>query len=312
LKITVLAGGTGSAKLLRGLARIVPEKNMAVIVNVGDNFKIHGLTVCPDLDTTMYMFAGILDKKRGWGIKGDTFNFQKMLKRYKLESWFNIGDMDLATHIYRTNLLAKGLTLTEVTKILCKSLNVKVKIFPATNSWVETRIKTVNKEIHLQEFWVKKRGKVKVLDVKYSGIEKAKVNIEALNFLLKSDGIIVCPANPITSIKPIILIPGMLKKLRKLKSKVLAVSPIIGNSPVSGPAGTLMKGLGLTPISPFKIAELYKEFVGIFVIDNRDIKIKDMIEKLGLKCLTANILMKNLKDEVRLAKFCLKALNLSP
>lgn len=308
----MLAGGTGSAKLLRGLIKVVPEENLAVIVNVGDNFKIHGLIVCPDLDTIMYLIAGILDKKRGWGIKGDTFNFQKMIKRYKLESWFNIGDMDLATHICRTNLLAKGLTLTEVTKILCKSLNVKVKIFPATNDWVETRIKTVNGEIHLQEFWVKKRGKVKVLDVKYHGIEKAKMSSEALNFLLKSDGVIVCPANPITSIRPIILIPGMLEGLRKLKSKVLAVSPIIGSSPVSGPAGTLMKGLGLTPISPFKVAELYKEFTGIFVVDNRDTKVKDMIEKLGLKCLTTNILMRSFKDEVKLAKFCLKALNLNP
>lgn len=309
----MLAGGTGSAKLLRGLKKIVPEKDLTVIVNVGDNFKIHGLTICPDLDTVMYMFAGILDKKKGWGVKGDTFNFQKMLKRYKLETWFNIGDMDLATHIYRTNLLAKGLTLTEITKILCRALNVKAKILPATDGWVETKIKTVDgKEIHLQEFWVKKRGKVKVFDVKYSGIEKVKANFEALNLLSKSDGVIVCPANPITSIKPIILLPGMLEKLKKLKNKVLAVSPIIGNSPVSGPAGTIMKGLGLTPISPLKIAELYKEFAGIFVVDNKDVKIRKKIEKLGLKCLTTNILMKNFKDEVRLARFCLKALNLPP
>ncbi|MCX8176086.1 MAG: 2-phospho-L-lactate transferase CofD family protein, partial [Candidatus Bathyarchaeota archaeon] len=112
MKVTVLAGGTGSAKLLRGLIKIVSEKDLTVIVNVGDNFKVHGLIVCPDLDTVMYMFAGLLDKRRGWGVKGDTFNFQKMLKHYKLETWFNIGDMVLATHIYRTSLLAEGLTLT--------------------------------------------------------------------------------------------------------------------------------------------------------------------------------------------------------
>ncbi|RLG90915.1 MAG: 2-phospho-L-lactate transferase [Candidatus Hecatellales archaeon] len=311
MKITVFAGGTGSAKFVRGLAKAVPQKNLTVVVNVGDNIRLYGLTICPDLDTILYMFAGILDRVKGWGIAKDTFNFQKMLKRYGLNPWFNLGDKDLATHIYRTNLIMEGLNLTEATKTLAKKLGVKTEILPATNNWVETRIVTSKGKIHFQEFWVKKHGKPKVLNIIYEGVEKAKPNPKALKSIAESDAIIISPANPITSIKPILAIPRMVEALKKTKAKVLAISPIIGDSPVSGPAGKLMKSLGLK-VSPYTVAELYKEFLDIIVIHKTDKKYVGKIEKLGIKCFQTNILMKNLEDEERLAKFTLKVLNLSP
>jgi len=309
LKITVLAGGTGSAKFVRGLAKIVPQKNLTVIVNVGDNIRLYGLTICPDLDTILYMFAEILDKKKGWGIAGDTFNFQKMLKNYGLTSWFNLGDKDLATHIYRTSLIRDGLNLTEVTKTLAKKLGVKAEILPATNSWVETKIVTSKGKIHFQEFWVKEKAKPKVLDIVYEGVEKAKPNPKALKAITDSKAVLISPANPITSIKPILAIPGIVEALKKTKAKILAISPIIGCAPISGPAGKLMKGLSLK-VSPYTIAELYKDFLDIIVIHHTDKNLASKIKKLGIKCFTTNILMKNTKDEKRLANFTLKTLGL--
>jgi len=310
LKLTVLAGGTGSAKFIRGLAKIFPQKNLSVIVNVGDNIKIYGLTICPDLDTIMYMFSNMLNKEKGWGVKEDTFNFQKMLKKYGLETWFKLGDKDLATHIYRTFLLQKGYSLTEATKILSKSLSVKAKILPATNQWIETKIVTKTGKIHFQEFWVKKQAKPKVLNVTYEGIKKAKPTLEVVEAILKAKAIIISPANPITSIKPILTIPGMEKLLQKTKAKILAISPIIGNQPISGPAGKLMGGLGLKT-SPITIAKIYKKFLDILLIHTTDKKLKNKIEKLGIKCVPTNILMKNFKDEKKLAKFTLKILGLN-
>lgn len=309
LKITVLAGGTGSAKFIRGLAKIIPQKNLTVIANVGDNIRLYGLTVCPDLDIILYMFAGILDRKKGWGVVRDTFNFQKMLKNYGLTPWFNLGDKDLATHVYRTSLIKDGLNLTEVTKILAKKLGVKAEILPATNNWIETKIVTSKGKIHFQEFWVKEKAKPKVLDVVYEGIEKAEPNPKALKAIIDSKAVLISPANPITSIKPILAIPQIVEALKKTKAKILAVSPVVGYAPISGPAGKLMKGLGLK-VSSYTIAELYKDFLDIIVIHYTDKNFVYKIKKLGIKCFLTNILMKNVRDEKRLANFTLKILKL--
>ena len=307
-KLVIIAGGTGSVKLVRGIASIVPQESLTVIANVGDNFKYLNLYVCPDIDTVTYALAGILDRKRGWGIRGDSFKTLEMLRCYGLETWFKLGDRDLATHLYRSWLLGQGLNLAEVTEKIRVSLGVKARIVPATNSRLETYIVTAEAgKIHLQEFWVKRGGRDKVLAVEYIGAEEANPTPEALEAIREAWGIILAPANPITSIGPTLAVPGIKEALKSSSGKVLAVSPIVGGRPFSGPAGRLMEGLGLE-VSALTVAKLYREFLDIMVIDEADSHLKGKIENLGLKCFTAKTRMANLREEKRLAKTILKIL----
>lgn len=306
-KLTVLAGGTGSAKLIRGLATLIPQENLTIIVNVGDNIRLYGLTVCPDLDTVMYNLAGLADEERGWGLAGDSFNAQKMLARYGLETWFNLGDRDLATHIYRTALMVEGRKLSEATRALARALKVKAEIIPASNDWIETMVYTSEGKMHLQEFWVKRKGEIEVLKVEYEGIANSKPAGGVVEAISKAEAVILSPANPITSIQPILNIPGIRKALRKTEAPILAVSPIIGESPVSGPAGRLMAGLGLR-VSACAVAELYSDFLNVFLIDRQDSRLKDDVENLKIKCIPTDILMPTRQDEIRLAAFTLNLL----
>lgn len=305
--LTVLAGGVGAAKLLQGLVKVIPENELNIIVNTGDDIELHGLHISPDLDIITYTLSGIVDEKKGWGIRKDSFHCLKMLGKYGLEEWFKLGDKDLATHIYRTKLLKNGFTLSEATKRICQALGVKAKIIPMTNSRVETQIVTKEGVIHFQEYLVKRKAEDEVINVKFNGIEKAEPCIEALNALKNSEGVIISPSNPIVSIGPILAMKGFKDALKSLKNKVLAVTPIIQNAPVKGPADKLMKGLGLK-VSAYTVAALYKEFIAYFILDKRDLILKNEIEKLGVKVIVANTLMKSLKDKVKLANIALTAL----
>jgi len=305
--LTVLAGGTGSAKLIRGLAEVIPQENLTVIVNVGDNIRLYGLIVCPDLDTVMYNLAGVADEKRGWGIAGDSFNAQKMLACYGLETWFNLGDRDLATHIHRTALLAGGLKLSEATRLLAEALGVKARILPASDDWIETVVHTSEGWMHFQEFWVKRKAEPKVLKVEYQGVEDSKPADGVVEAISEAEAVILSPANPITSIQPILDIPGVRKALGETEASVLAVSPIVGGSPVSGPAGRLMAGLGLK-VSAYTVAERYRDFLDVFLIDRRDEALKNAIESLKIKCIPTDIIMASRRDERTLAEFIIKTL----
>ena len=307
--LTVLAGGVGAAKLLQGLVKIVPEDKLTIIVNTGDDIELHGLYISPDLDIITYTLSGIVDEKKGWGIRKDSFNCLKMLGKYGLEEWFKLGDKDLATHIYRTKLLKNGFTLSEVTKKICQALGVKAKIIPMSNNKIETKIVTKTGTIHFQEYLVKRKAEDEVLDVKFDGVEKAEPCVEALEAIENSEGIIISPSNPIVSIGPILAIKGFKDALKNLKNKVIAVTPLIQNAPVKGPADKLMKGLGLK-VSAYTVAELYKDFIEYFVLDKRDSSLKNEIEKLNIKVITTNTLMKSLKDKIELSKVILKALKM--
>ena len=297
--ITVLSGGTGSVKLVRGLARTSKE-DIAIIVNVGDNVWMHGLYVCPDVDTILYGLAGILDEERGWGIKGDSFHFLEQMKLLGEDVWFKLGDKDLATHILRTRLIKEGLSLSEATDIIRIKLGVRQKVLPATNEPVETYVITEVGKLHFQEFWVKRGGRDRVLGVEYKGAEYAKPAPEVLDSIARARRIIICPANPITSIGPILAIPSVKEELTRAK-EVVAVSPIIGSEAISGPAGRLMKGLGID-VSSVGVANLYSEFLDVMVIDEEDVKLKERIEELGIKVFTTRILMRGREDEERLAR----------
>ncbi len=304
--ITALAGGVGAAKLLVGLANVIDQKDLTVIVNTGDDIDIHGLHVSPDVDIVAYSLAGIVDKEKGWGIENDTFHCLEALKRFTGCEWFQLGDRDLATHLFRTNLLRQGLTLTEATTKICSSLGVNAKILPMTDSKFETRIATRNGIVHFEEYMVKRGAKDEVLGVEYFGEEKAKPSAGVLEAIDEAERVVVCPSNPIVSVETILSIRGVREALKRTEARVVSVSPIVAGLPIKGPADKLLRGLGFE-VSALGVAKLYSDFLDAFIIDNADSSIKSRIEKLGMKVIVVDTVMRSLQDKVQLAKTVLRA-----
>jgi LPPG:FO 2-phospho-L-lactate transferase len=299
--ITVLAGGTGSIKIVRGLASGSRDEEIRIVSNVGDNIWLHGLYICPDIDIAMYGLAGILSE-RGWGIKEDTFSCLAQMERIGEEIWFKLGDKDLATHLLRTSLKRKGRTLTEITDWIAKKYLVTQKIYPATDDRLETIIITEQGPMHIQEFWVKHQGNPNVKSIQYGGAENATTNPELIESLEESDMIVLAPANPITSINPILMVRGIKDQLKKLRNKVLAISPLIGEQAVSGPAIKYMKAMNLMN-SALGVANFYSDIVGNFVIDLRDSTFSSKIGYLDMNVFQTDIIMKNRSDEKRLSSY---------
>ena len=303
--IAALAGGVGAARFLQGLVRIVPEKEVTVIVNTGDDIELYGLHVSPDLDIVMYTLAGIVDEEKGWGIRGDTFHCLETLRKYGHETWFNLGDRDLATHIYRTHLLKNGLSLSEVTSRLCQALGLSVKILPMTNDRFATKITTDSGLMHFQEYLVKRGAQDRVVNVVFEGAEEAQPAPRVVDSILESDVVIVCPSNPIVSIGTMLSVKNVRPALKETKAKVVAISPIVGGHPIKGPADKLMQGLGLE-VSAHSVAKLYQDFLDTFIIDQVDKAEKEHIESLGVQVIVTNTIMKTLEDKVQLAKVVLE------
>jgi LPPG:FO 2-phospho-L-lactate transferase len=306
-KLVCLAGGVGAAKFLQGLIRVVPEENVTVIVNTGDDMNLYGLHISPDPDIIIYTLAGIVDEDKGWGMRNDTFNCLQALQRLGLETWFKLGDRDLGTHIYRTQLLKKGYSLDKVTQMLCKALGLKIRILPMTNEKVEPQIITSIGKMHFERYLVERGAKDKVLDVVIEGAESAHPAPGVTEAILEAEGIIICPSNPIVSIGPILAIGKIRKALRETGAKVVAISPIIADATVKGPADKLMRGLGLEP-SAYSVASLYRDFLDAFILDEVDMEQKQKIEALGMKAITANTIMQSLQDKTELARLALETL----
>ncbi len=301
--ITILAGGTGSVKLVRGL--ISQTRDVNVVCNVGDNYWLYGLYVCPDIDTIIYGLADILDYDKGWGIRKDTFGFLRQMEIFGEETWFRIGDRDVATHLIRTNMLKNGKNLADITKWLCEKFAVEAKVMPVTDNTIETRITTNKGEMHLQEFWVKYKGKDKVEGIQYIGAEKARPNPEAINAIHDSEMVIIAPGNPLTSIGPMLQIKGVRKELGKNRKKVVAISPLLGNKAFSGPAAEYMAAAGIE-VSPYGIAQMYSDVCGNIVIDSKDRLLTKKIQNLDMKVYDTSIKMINKVTEDALASFVLK------
>ena len=303
--ITALAGGVGAARFLTGLLKIVKEEDVSVIVNTGDDIEMFGLHISPDIDIVAYTLAGIVDEERGWGIKGDTFQGLEMLKKLGIETWFGLGDKDFATHIFRTELLKKDFTLSQVTDKICHALGINVKLLPMTNDKFETRIKVEDGSIHFEEYFVKRGSKEKVLGVEFAGAESAKPSPQVIDSIMDADTVIICPSNPIVSIGTILSIDGIRDALKKTSGTVVGISPIVAGTPIKGPADKLLRGLGFE-VSAFGVAKLYADFLDTFVIDNIDGAEKSRIESLGIRVKVTNTIMKSLENKIQLAKVVLE------
>ena len=301
--ITILAGGSGSVKLVRGLASHRSDVN--VITNVGDNYWLYGMYICPDIDTITYGLSDLLDQDKGWGIKKDTFGFLRQMEIFGEETWFRIGDRDTATHLTRTNMLKNGKSLSEITKWMSEKFSIEIKIIPITDNSVETRIVTDKGDMHLQEFWVKHRGMDEVKGIEYQGADKARPNPDAVNAIHDSSLIVIAPGNPLTSIGPMLAIKGIRKELSKKKNKVVAVSPIIGNAAISGPTGKYMEAAGIE-VSAVGIAKMYADVCSNLIIDTKDRKQIKQIESLNINVHDTKIKMTNKQAEDALGASILK------
>ncbi|MBY9005412.1 MAG: 2-phospho-L-lactate transferase [Candidatus Lokiarchaeota archaeon] len=301
----LLAGGIGAAKFIEGLMNIVDQEKLDIIVNTGDDIELFGLQICPDLDIITYTLANIVDKNKGWGFSDDTFNCLSSLKGYYNIGWFNLGDNDLATHIYRTDQYRRGFNKTEITKKICKKLGVTANLIPMCNEQVETIITIPKKKVHFEEYYIKYKFKPEILGVNFQGINNAKPSNSILRLIKSAAKIIICPSNPIVSIGTILSVQGIKDALTKVKEKVYGISPIVGGKAIKGPTEKFLRFYNVDS-SCVGVAKHYKSFLGHFIIDKRDSKLKTKIEKLGIKTYCYDIVMKNLEKKKDLAQFLIK------
>ena len=305
--ITILAGGTGSIKMVRGFA--AHDQEVTVISNVGDNYWLYGMYVCPDIDTIIYGLSGILDEEKGWGVKKDTNNFLRQMEVFGEETWFRVGDRDAATHLTRTNMLKNGKNLSDITQWMCEKFAVESKVIPITDNTVETRITANGEDLHLQEFWVKHRGRGQIEGIQYVGADKARPNPDAISAIQDAELVVIAPGNPLTSIGPMMGIKGVRKELTKNKKKVVSVSPLIGNKSFSGPADKYMEAAGIE-VSVFGLAQMYADVCSKMVIDTKDKSQASKIQGLDIQVFDTKIKMQNKMAEEALAGFILKQLKL--
>ncbi|WP_094226742.1 2-phospho-L-lactate transferase [Methanolobus psychrotolerans] len=296
----IFSGGTGTPKLLNGLREVIPEEEITVVVNTAEDIWVSGNLITPDIDTVLYLFSGRIDSSRWWGVKGDTYRTHEAMKALGHNEVMMLGDQDRATHIMRSDYLRSGMTLTEATTQLCSSFGVKATVLPMSDDPVSSIVSTPEGKMHFQDFWVGKHGEPEVLDVCQEGIETASISPAVMDALEDEDEVLIGPSNPITSIGPVIELPGMRNILKN--KKVIAVSPIIGNEPVSGPAGKLMAARGIE-VSSYGVASYYSDFLDLIVIDKRDRIDDNMFIKLGCHVSRADTLMKSANISTNLSIF---------
>lgn len=299
--ICVLSGGTGGAKFVDGLRQVMPAEEITLIVNTGDDLLWWGLYVSPDIDSITYVLSGMLSRERGWGVKGDTFLCLQAMGQLGEPTWFHTGDRDLAVHILRSRLLAEGKTLSEATSVICAKLGVKARILPMSNSRVETRVDTPVGELTFEEYFVQRWYQDPVRSVRFAGASDAEPAPGVIDAITSADAVLIAPSNPVTSIGPILAVPGIRDALLRSRGKIAAVSPIVGNAPVAGPAGILMAAQGL-PCSIEGVAQAYEDFLDILICDTRDARIADTLRNNGLRVQCAQTIMRSADDKASLAR----------
>jgi LPPG:FO 2-phospho-L-lactate transferase len=301
VRIAALAGGTGAAKLLRGLIACADPATLTIIGNTGDDAEIWGLHVSPDLDSVMYALGGVLDTQRGWGRADETFHCLAAMASLGAPTWFGLGDRDLATHIARTQALAAGQPLSAVTAALAGALGVRPRLLPMSDERVRTIIRTPDGALGFQEYFVRDKAMVEVVGVEYDGAAAARPAPGVREAIAEADLVVVCPSNPITSIGPILAVPGIAAALASTRATVVGVSPIVNGGAVSGPAAALMRACGL-PVSTVGVARAYAPWLRRLLIDPRDAADAADLARLGVTAVTADIMMPDHERETALAR----------
>ncbi|HZA27430.1 MAG TPA: 2-phospho-L-lactate transferase [Actinomycetota bacterium] len=294
--IVALAGGVGAGKFLRGLVRVVDPGDVTVIVNTGDDLTLHGLHISPDIDSVTYWLAGVADRDRGWGREGESFRAMDTLKDLGGEAWFGLGDLDLATHLFRTDLIRSGKTLSEATGSVSRSFGVRSRVLPMSDDPVTTRIEAVDEsgralDLHFQEYWVARGARDQVKGVRYEGADRAAPAPGVVEAIHEAEVLIVCPSNPVASIRPILGLHPIAEGLRHRRDRSAGISPIVAGAPLRGMADRLMPAVGME-VSAFGAAAAYQGLLGGFVIDERDAGLADRIRSdLGMRVTVTDTIM---------------------
>jgi len=305
-RILAITGGVGGAKLALGLSRLLGREELAFVVNTGDDFTHLGFHISPDIDTLVYTLSGTSNTDTGWGRSDESWQFMEALKAIGGETWFALGDKDLALHVERRRLLGEGSTITEVTASLAESSGVAHRIFPMSNDPVHTRVLTEGGRLDFQHYFVRDRCEPRVSGFEFEGSDLAVLNPEVVEWL-ESDslsGVIICPSNPFVSIDPILALPGLRGRLRNCPAPVIAVSPVVGGEAIKGPTVKMMRELGLSNTAD-SVASQYADFLDGFVLDSLDSELAAKVEALGMACAVTQTVMKTLDDRVDLGRFCI-------
>ena len=305
MKVTLLAGGTGGAKMAHGFQQVLPPGDLTVIVNVADDTELFGLHISPDLDTVLYTLAGIANPEMGWGVAGDTWTALAMLGRYGEPTWFRIGDADLATHVRRTHLLRDGASLTDATADMAAALGVPSRLLPATDHRLRTILDTDAGELDFQEYFVGRRQEPEVRAARFDGIETAWPTRAALDAIAQAELVVIAPSNPIVSIGPVLALPGVREALAATDAPKVAVSPIIAGRALKGPADRMLASLG-HEVTALGVARLYAGQVDTFVLDETDAALAPEVEALGMRAVVLPTIMTSDADRAALARAILE------
>lgn len=307
-QIVTLAGGVGAAKFIRGLVRRIDPERLTVVINTGDDETFYGLHVSPDIDTVTYTLAGVVNRAQGWGLEGESFNVLGALARFYGKPWFGLGDRDLATHLYRTERMHQGAPLSQITAEVARAFSIKSRIIPMSDERVRTFVKLRGRPaIPFQEYFVHRRARGVVEKIELRGIRDARPAPGLLQAFRKSAAIILAPSNPFVSIGPILQLAGVREALSRIKSRVAAISPIVGSKTIKGPADKMLRGLGME-VSPLGVARLYRDIASVFVLDNADRRYIQPIEQLGMRAVATDIIMATPERAARLSEAVLREL----
>ena len=303
--VLALAGGVGGAKLALGLSHVLPPQQLTIVANTGDDEVFHGLCVSPDLDTIMYTLAGLSNPVTGWGLAGDTFSALEMLRRYGAETWFSLGDRDLATHVERTRLLRQGWTLSKVTRHLCDKLGVQAALAPMSDQPVRTIVETEQGSLSFQDYFVKHRCTPSIKGVRFEGSQEARVSPAFQQALDTAEAVVYCPSNPVVSIGPILALPGVRQSLRAFRGPRIAVSPILGEQAIRGPAAKMLMELGEEVIC-VGVARRLAGICDVLVVDRQDAHRAARVAATGIEAVVLDTIMETDSDKERLAREVLR------
>jgi len=309
--ITVLAGGVGAARFLRGLLDVVPAQDVTAIVNVGDDLVLHGLHISPDLDTVTYTLAGAINPETGWGLAGESWQAMATVEQYGGESWFRLGDRDLGTHLYRTQRLRSGARLSEVTADIVRAWGLGLRVLPASDDPVRTMVTIAGEgEVSFQEYFVGRQHSVPVTAVRFAGVDAATPASGVLDAINVADVVVIAPSNPIVSIEPVLAIPGVREAVSARRSRTVAVSPIVAGAALKGPADRMLRELGHEP-SVVGVARLYAGVASVLVVDDADAASSADVAAEGIECVVVPTVMSSPDVAAALARVTVQSVDVA-